>query len=95
MESIMVERLFVVAFDERAIDLTATEFAILEVFLRYPEYVRDRASLIEAAYDFNMHVSDRTVDSHIRHIRAKFSSVGCESIIDTVHGVGYRLGQCE
>jgi two-component system OmpR family response regulator len=81
-------------YKEHAIALTATEFAILETFLRHPEYVRDRASLIEAAYDFNVHVSDRTVDSHIRHIRAKFADAGCASVIDTVHGVGYRLGHC-
>ncbi len=83
-----------IAFDGKPIALTATEFAILESFLRHPEFVRDRASLIEAAYDFNVHVSDRTVDSHIRHIRAKFADAGCASVIETVHGVGYRLGHC-
>jgi len=83
-----------IAFKDEPVSLTATEFAILEAFLRYPEFVRDRNSLIEAAYDTNVHVSDRTVDSHIRHIRAKFASAGCASIIETVHGVGYRLGHC-
>ncbi|MEO1610107.1 MAG: response regulator transcription factor [Pseudomonadota bacterium] len=83
-----------ISFNGVPVALTATEFAILEAFLRYPEFVRDRNSLIEAAYDLNVHVSDRTVDSHIRHIRAKFAATGCTSIIETVHGVGYRLGRC-
>ncbi len=83
-----------IAFKDTPVSLTATEFAILEAFLRYPEFVRNRNSLIEAAYDTNVYVSDRTVDSHIRHIRAKFAGVGCVSIIETVHGVGYRLGRC-
>ncbi|MGH6815471.1 MAG: response regulator [Hyphomicrobiaceae bacterium] len=83
-----------VRFAGKLVALTATEFAILETFLARPERVRDRASLIEAAYDINIHVSDRTVDSHIRHIRAKFLTAGCESIVETVHGVGYKLGRC-
>ena len=39
--------------------------------------------------------SDRTVDSHIRHIRSKFAAVGCDEVIATVHGVGYRLGSTD
>jgi two-component system OmpR family response regulator len=78
----------------RPVSLTATEFAILREFLKRPQHVRDRNSLIESAYALNVHVSDRTVDSHIRHIRMKFEAVGCESVIETVHGVGYKLGPC-
>ncbi len=50
---------------------------------------------MEAAYAGNIHVSDRTIDSHIRNIRAKFASAGCSSAVETVHGVGFRLGRCE
>ena len=78
----------------RPVSLTATEFAILKEFLKRPQHVRDRNSLIEAAYALNVHVSDRTVDSHIRHIRMKFEAAGCDSVIETVHGVGYKLGLC-
>lgn len=85
----------VTQFDGAGIALTAMEFAILREFLARPEFVRDRNAIIELAYPDNIHVSDRTVDSHIRHIRAKFLSAGCESVIETVHGVGYRLGRCE
>lgn len=74
--------------------LTATEFQILTTLLERPTHVRDRASLIVSAYDHNVHVSDRTIDSHIRHIRLKFQAVGAQHVIETVHGVGYRLGSC-
>ena len=50
---------------------------------------------MHAAYQANIQVSDRTIDSHIRNIRAKFAGAGCDSAIDTVHGVGFRLGRCE
>lgn len=74
--------------------LTATEFQIMQTLLERPTHVRDRASLIVAAYDHNVHVSDRTIDSHIRHIRLKFQAVGALHVIETVHAVGYRLGSC-
>lgn len=83
-----------VSYAGRLVPLTATEFAILKEFLKRPQHVRDRNSLIESAYAFNVHVSDRTVDSHIRHIRLKFEAVGCDCAIATVHGVGYKLGPC-
>jgi two-component system, OmpR family, response regulator len=78
----------------RPVSLTATEFALLKEFLRRPQHVRDRNSLIAGVYAANGQVSDRTVDSHIRHIRSKFEAVGCQCIIETLHGVGYKLGQC-
>jgi two-component system OmpR family response regulator len=78
----------------RPVSLTATEFALLKEFLRRPQHVRDRNSLIAGVYAANGQVSDRTVDSHIRHIRSKFEAVGCQGIIETLHGVGYKLGQC-
>lgn len=81
-------------FGETSVALTATEFAILREFLSRPEFVRDRNAIIALAYPGNVHVSDRTVDSHIRHIRSKFQAAGCASVIETVHGVGYKLGGC-
>lgn len=84
-----------VSWDETPVPLTATEFAILRGFLRRPGRVFDRDVVISNAYGVNIHVSDRTIDSHIRHIRAKFRDLGCEALIETVHGVGYKLGPCE
>ncbi len=83
-----------VEFSGEPIELTATEFQIVRTFLHRPQIVRDRNAIIDAAYADNIHVSDRTVDSHIRHIRLKFQQAGCASIIETVHGVGYKLGSC-
>lgn len=72
--------------------LTGTEYAILVAFLRHKNRILDRALIVQNAYGDNMHVSDRTVDSHIRHIRNKFAAARCKSSIETVHGVGYRIG---
>lgn len=83
-----------VEFSGAPVELTATEFQIVRTFLRRPQIVRDRNAIIDTAYADNIHVSDRTVDSHIRHIRLKFQEAGCGSIIETVHGVGYKLGTC-
>ncbi len=82
-------------WDETEVPLTATEFAMLAQLLKQPKRVFSREVIMEGAYQFNIHVSDRTIDSHIRHIRQKFSEVGCESIIETQHGVGYKLASCQ
>ncbi|RUX91747.1 winged helix-turn-helix domain-containing protein, partial [Mesorhizobium sp. M7A.F.Ca.CA.004.04.1.1] len=50
--------------------------------------------VMASAYAANIHVAGRTVDSHIRNIRAKLAAVGCLDAIETVHGVGFRLGRC-
>jgi two-component system OmpR family response regulator len=82
-------------WNDTALSLTATEFAILALFLAQPKRVFSRDVIMDTAYQNNVYVSDRTIDSHIRHVRQKFSEVGCESIIETQHGVGYRLGSCQ
>ncbi len=78
-----------------AMTLTATEYAILTCFVRYKHRVLNRDMIVDFAYPDNIHVSDRTIDSHIRHIRSKFSALGCDDSIETVHGVGYRIGDCQ
>jgi two-component system, OmpR family, response regulator len=82
-------------FDGHEVELTGTEFAVLVRLARRPQLVLSRDQIMDGAYDANIHVSDRTIDSHIRNIRAKFASVDCTSVIDTVHGVGFRLGRCD
>jgi len=79
-------------FGERPVALTALEFEILAAFLGRPELVFSREQLMHAAYGAGTYVSDRTIDSHIRNLRAKFAGAGCASIVETVHGVGFRLG---
>jgi len=74
------------------ISLTATEFSILQGLLKYPKKVFNRDDIMNNSYDININVSDRTIDSHIRRIRSKFEGHNCNKIIETVRGVGYRLG---
>lgn len=83
------------SWDQQVISLTATEFAILLLLARSPSRVYNRDHIMQSAYDSNVYVSDRTIDSHIRHIRQKFADCGCVGIIETVHGVGYKLASCE
>jgi two-component system OmpR family response regulator len=75
--------------------LTAIEFGILRAFLTRPNSVFNREQLMRAAYQLNIQVSDRTIDSHIRNIRAKLAALACENVIETIHGVGFKLGRCE
>jgi len=74
--------------------LTAIEFAIMREFLARPTHALSRDTIMSRAYGGGIHVSDRTVDSHIRNIRAKLAAAGCTDAIETVHGVGFRLGRC-
>lgn len=79
---------------EQPVLLTAQEFAILRALVSRPNQVFGRERILELAWPDAIHVSDRTVDSHIRNIRAKLGTAGCTTAIETVHGVGFRLGPC-
>jgi two-component system OmpR family response regulator len=83
------------SFVDQAVALTALEFAILRTLMARPGFVFTRELILDAAYEGNIHVADRTIDSHIRNIRAKMSAAGCDTVIETVHGVGFKLGRCE
>ena len=85
---------YTVYWDDTAVPLTLTEFLILTTMLRRPEKVHGRDDLMDAVYD-EVTVSDRTIDSHIRRIRQKFADVGGAHVIETMHGIGYKLGACE
>lgn len=73
------------------IALTATEFQMLLAMARQPRRVFSRDDLMRAVYAPGIHVSDRTLDSHVRHVRAKLAKAGAGGLIETVHGVGFRL----
>jgi two-component system OmpR family response regulator len=83
------------SFAGTPLKLTAIEFGILRAFLTRPTSVFNREQLMRAAYQLNIQVSDRTIDSHIRNIRAKLAAQNCENVIETIHGVGFKLGRCE
>jgi two-component system, OmpR family, response regulator len=79
---------------DASVELTAIEFDILTTILGRPKIVFTREQILQRAYKDNIHVSDRTIDSHIRNIRAKLASANCQDAVETVHGVGFRLGPC-
>jgi two-component system response regulator ChvI len=73
--------------------LTVTEFQIVCALARRPGHVKTREQLMHAAYPHDAFVSERTIDSHIKRIRRKFSDTdGGFEAIETVHGLGYRYG---
>ncbi|HYD89758.1 MAG TPA: response regulator transcription factor [Vitreimonas sp.] len=74
------------------VPLTALEFSIVRMLAARPGIVFTRDQIMDAAYADNVHVSDRTIDSHVRNVRAKFAAAGCAAVIETVHGVGFKLG---
>jgi two-component system OmpR family response regulator len=83
-----------VTWDGREVVLTATEFGLLRTLLRRPGRVLDRDALMDGAYAVERIVSDRTIDSHIRRLRAKFAALGAAPV-ETLPGFGYRLGPCD
>lgn len=77
-----------------SIVLTVTEFLLLKSLALRPGHVKSRDQLMDAAYDGETFVDDRTIDSHIKRIRKKFKSVDTSfAKIETLYGVGYRFVQ--
>ena len=75
----------------KPVTLTVTEFLILHALAQRPGYVKSRDALMDAAYDDQVYVDDRTIDSHIKRLRKKFKVVDKEfDAIETLYGVGYR-----
>jgi len=79
---------------EAAVVLTSREMELLVQLMRRPDNVMSRPAIVDAVYGTNIHVSDRTMDSHLRNLRAKLAQSGCTEAIETVHGVGIRMGPC-
>lgn len=79
---------------EAAVVLTAREMELLVELMRRPDNVVARPALVDAVYGTNIHVSDRTMDSHLRNLRAKLAQAGCADAVETIHGVGIRMGRC-
>ncbi len=73
------------------VNLTVTEFLLLETLARRPGHVKSRDQLIDAAYGEHIYVDDRTIDSHIKRLRRKFKQIDSNfAQIETLYGVGYR-----
>ena len=78
-----------VRHDDARIDLTPTEFGVLAALVERPGVVLSRAQLMQRAYRYDNLITERTIDTHVRRIRAKFRVVDADPIA-TVHGVGYK-----
>jgi len=79
---------------DQQVRLTVTEFLILQSLAQRPGYVKNRDQLMDAAYDDQIYVDDRTIDSHIKRLRKKFRQVDGEfDSIETLYGVGYRYNE--
>jgi two-component system OmpR family response regulator len=74
--------------------LTAREMDLLARLIARPDQVVPRPAMVDAIYGVNVQVSDRTVDSHLRNLRAKLAGAGLPDAIATIHGVGIRMGPC-
>ena len=76
---------------DKPVNLTVTEFLIIQALAARPGHVKSRDQLIDAAYGENIYVDDRTIDSHIKRLRKKFRHVDDEfANIETLYGVGYK-----
>jgi two-component system response regulator ChvI len=74
------------------VTLTVTEFLILQALATRPGVVKSRNALMDAAYDDQVYVDDRTIDSHIKRLRKKFKLADDDfEMIETLYGVGYRF----
>jgi two-component system response regulator ChvI len=75
----------------KPVKLTVTEFLLIQALAQRPGFVKSRDNLMDAAYDDQVYVDDRTIDSHIKRMRRKFREVDPEfDAIETLYGVGYR-----
>ena len=78
-------------WEGRPVKLTVTEFLLLQALAQRPGFVKSRDNLMDAAYDDQVYVDDRTIDSHVKRMRKKFRQVDGEfDAIETLYGVGYR-----
>jgi two-component system response regulator ChvI len=83
-----------VTWGGKEVQLTVTEFLILEALAQRPGFVKSRDQLMDAAYQDDVYVDDRTIDSHIKRLRKKFRVADPEfSGIETLYGVGYRFSE--
>lgn len=82
-----------VRWDAEVVPLTPTELGVLASLIERPGVVLSRGQLMKRAYRYDNLVTERTIDTHVRRIRAKFRAAGGEDPIATVHGVGYKAAE--
>jgi two-component system response regulator ChvI len=83
-----------VSWRGRDVSLTVTEFLLLQALAQRPGFVKSRDQLMDVAYDDQVYVDDRTIDSHIKRLRKKMRMADDEfSAIETLYGIGYRYNE--
>jgi two-component system response regulator ChvI len=83
-----------VAWKGQDVSLTVTEFLLLQALAQRPGFVKSRDQLMDVAYDEQVYVDDRTIDSHIKRLRKKMRAVDDDfSAIETLYGIGYRYNE--
>nr|WP_321507046.1 response regulator transcription factor [uncultured Celeribacter sp.] len=83
-----------VTWKGKDVTLTVTEFLLLQALAQRPGFVKSRDQLMDVAYDDQVYVDDRTIDSHIKRLRKKMRTVDSDfSAIETLYGIGYRYNE--
>ncbi|MBF9030827.1 response regulator [Rhodobacterales bacterium HKCCE3408] len=83
-----------VSWKGKDVSLTVTEFLLLQALAQRPGFVKSRDQLMDVAYDEQVYVDDRTIDSHIKRLRKKMREADEEfSAIETLYGIGYRYNE--
>ncbi len=83
-----------VTWKGREVALTVTEFLLLQALAQRPGFVKSRDQLMDVAYDDQVYVDDRTIDSHIKRLRKKMRTVDDDfTAIETLYGIGYRYNE--
>jgi two-component system OmpR family response regulator len=77
------------------VTLTVTEFGILRTLAAMPSKVFSRDAIIDRLRGPGFALTERTIDSHVRNLRAKFAEAGAEDLVETRPGIGYRIGSCQ
>jgi two-component system phosphate regulon response regulator PhoB len=73
------------------LELSPTEFRLLQFLMRHPDRVHSRAALLRKVWGDNVYIEERTVDVHIRRLRLALAPSGHDHLVETVRGGGYRL----
>jgi two-component system phosphate regulon response regulator PhoB len=77
--------------DPKPILLGPTEYRLLQFFMTNPERVHSRASLLDQVWGSDVYIEERTIDVHIKRLRAALAPMDCDRFIETVRGSGYRI----
>ena len=77
--------------ETKTIALGPTEFRLLQFLMANPERVHSRTSLLDRVWGNEVYIEERTVDVHIKRLRAALAPAKCEGLVETVRGSGYRI----